>query len=72
MQGHVLGCFCSATVQASHVLPPRKIQYPGFYAADHRSRAVDVELGLKAVCAAEQDPNGKPGCDFMGVNHYAR
>ena len=19
-----------------------------------------------------QDPNGKPGCDFMGVNHYAR
>ena len=20
----------------------------------------------------DQDPAGKPGCDFMGVNHYAR
>lgn len=19
-----------------------------------------------------QEPDGKPGCDFMGVNHYAR
>ena len=24
------------------------------------------------LAAALQDPNGKPGCDFMGVNHYAR
>ena len=31
-----------------------------------------LAAGRPQVQHVLQDPNGKPGCDFMGVNHYAR
>ena len=31
-----------------------------------------LAAGRSQIYCTLQDPNGKPGCDFMGVNHYAR